>query len=108
CRQGARYGATEGVTTTEAEARVRQILSSAMNSNAANIIVKNSSVFDSGGPLPVSANDYLNLPNIDLSNAEPRQLFVVRATVDYQDISLIPIASLNGMKLTGQAFMRHE
>jgi hypothetical protein len=108
CRQGARYGSTEGVTTAEARARVRRILGSAMDPDVVDIIVKDASVFDDGDALPDSAEDYQGLPSIELDDAQPRQLFVVRATVEYQDIALLPISCLNGMELTGQALMRHE
>jgi Flp pilus assembly protein TadG len=108
CRQGARYGSTEGVTTAEATARVRQILGSAMDPDVVDIIVKDASVFDDGDALPETAADYQALSSIELDAAQPRQLFVVRATVEYQDIALVPISCLHGMKLTGQALMRHE
>ena len=108
CRQGARYGATEGVSSTEAVARVRQILGSAMDANAAEIIAKDASVFDTGDTLPESPEDYLSLPDIELDDAEPRQLYVIRATIHYEDIALVPLPYFADMQLTGLAFMRHE
>jgi len=108
CRTGARLGSTESVTTAEAVARVQAILSAVLDTNDLTVIVKDAGVFDTSGPLPDSAADYAALGNIELNDAEPRQLFLIRATIAYNDVALIPFSVLNGVDLIGQALMRHE
>jgi Flp pilus assembly protein TadG len=107
-RTAARYGATEGATTAEVRQRANQILASVMDPAQASILVKDASVYDSGGSKPSSNQDFVNLPNKETSTAETRDLFLVRATVDYNDIALLPMPFMDGVQLSGQAFMRHE
>ena len=108
CRQASRLGATEGVSTTQAVARATQILGPAMDANDVTILVKDASVFDGDGELPTSSGDYAALPTLELADAEPRQLFLVRADIAYNDIALIPMQWMDGMIISGQAIMRHE
>ena len=108
CRTGARYGATEGVSSSEALARVSQILAAAIDTSALSSVAKDAAVFDTPGPYPDNPSEFAALPDLELSVAEPRQLFLVRATVDYNDVAIIPMPALDGLTLTGQAFMRHE
>jgi len=108
CRNGARIGTTEGATTTEVTERVDQIMASAFKTDTASIYVLDASVYDSGGTPPVTGADIEGLPPMDLLNAESRQMFVVRATIPYNDIALVPMPFMNGVVLDGQAFMRHE
>jgi Flp pilus assembly protein TadG len=108
CRTGARMGSTEGRSTADVEAHVRQVLGSLMDANDVSVYVKNASPFDTS-PSPATDGESLeSLPDIQLSEAEPRQLFVVRAKVEYNDIALVPMPFLSGVVLNGQAFMRHE
>ncbi|MCA9119565.1 MAG: pilus assembly protein [Planctomycetaceae bacterium] len=108
CRTGARLGSTENVTTAEAQSRVEEILAAALDTDDLTVIVKDASVFDTPGPYPASATDFNALSDIELDDAEPRQLFLIRATVSYNDIALIPFSVLNGVQLSGQSLMRHE
>jgi Flp pilus assembly protein TadG len=108
CRAGARYGATEGVTTPEALLRVDQVLSAAMDTGDLSLSAKDAGVFDTPGPYPSNPSEYSMLPDVTLDTAEPRQLFLIRASVDYNDIAIVPLTILNGLTLTGQAIMRHE
>ncbi|HRX83207.1 MAG TPA: pilus assembly protein, partial [Pirellulaceae bacterium] len=108
CRTGARLGSTEDVTTAEATARVEEILSAALDTADLTVIVKDASVFDTSGPYPTSAANYAALSDVELDDIEPRQLFLIRASVAYNDIALIPFSVLNGVQLSGQALMRHE
>ena len=108
CRNGARLGATEDVTTAAARARVQEILSSAMNPEDVTITVKDASVYDTEGPYPGTPADYDALPDIELDDAQPRQLFLVRASVAYNDVALIPFPVLQGASLFGQSLIRHE
>ena len=108
CRNGARHGSTENVSTAEAKSSVEAMLSAALDTNAVTVIIKDASVFDTAGPYPDSAASYAALPNIELDDAEPRQFFLVRASVAYNDIALFPFSVLEGVQLSGQALMRHE
>ena len=108
CRGGARYGATEGVSAAAAQGKVEQVLGAAIDISDLTVVVKDAAVFDNGGPLPSTAADYNAMPNLALENAEPRQLFLVRASVGYNDIAFVPFSILDGVTLHGQAFMRHE
>lgn len=108
CHSGVRLGSTEGASTPDVETRVDEVISSAINSDAANVMVKNAGVFDSTGPYPETASDFAALPDIDLTATEPRQLFMVHASVNYNDIALVPMPFMDGVVLDAQAFMRHE
>ena len=108
CRQASRLGTTEGVSTSQAIARANQILGPAMDTNDVTILVKDASVFDEAGDLPENSSDYVALPAIELAEAEPRQLFLIRADIAYNDIALIPMQWMEGMVISGQAIMRHE
>ena len=108
CRNGARLGSTESVTTADAKTRVEEILAAAFDTTHLTVIVKDASVFDTAGPYPASASEFAALGDIELDDAEPRQLFLIRATVAYNDIALIPFSVLNGVQLSGQSLMRHE
>ena len=108
CRNGARVGTTEGTTTSDVLARVDQTLSSAFETATVDTFVLDASVFDSGGSTPATGSEIEAMPPIELSDAEPRQMFVVRASVPYNDIALVPMPFMNGVVLDGQSFMRHE
>lgn len=105
-KQAARYGAVDGISTTEVQARVNQVLSAAFDASQTAVYVKNAGVFDGGGEL--DDIDYTELPDIELLNAERRQLYVVRVEVDYNDVALMPPFWAKDLKLYGQSVMRHE
>ena len=114
CRSGARLGSTQGVTTQQVIDKVDSVLSAGMNTADVDVIVKDAGVFDEdGSTLPETADDYNALSDIDLSDAQPRQMFLIRATVNYKNVALfaIPLMNFTGMRnvvLTGQAITRHE
>ena len=108
CRMGARIGSTAGPTTAEIEQRVRQMLDAGLNESNVSIWIQDASSLDDGAAWPVTDAMVAALPDIELSTAEPRQLFVIRASVAYNDISLLPMPFLDGMRLKAQCFMRHE
>lgn len=108
CRNGTRIGATEGTTTAEVVARVRQTLGSAIDLNSLTVYVNDASAFDGAGSPPLTPSAVEALPSLEVSAAEPRQLFVVRAKVDYGSIAIVPMAFMNGVVLDAQAFTRHE
>lgn len=108
CRNGARLGSMTGPTTAEVVARVNRTLGAAVNVNMVDVYVRDASEFDEEGEPPVTGDAIEGLPAIELSTAEPRQLFVVRAEIPYNDIALLPMPFLRNLTLDAQSFMRHE
>jgi hypothetical protein len=112
CRKAARIGTTEGKSTADVRARVLATMSSIVDQSEVEVFVKNAGIYDSGGQ-PEDGEELEALPNIELASAEPLQLFMVRAKVNYNDIAIVPNipylgSFLDGLVLEGQAFMRHE
>lgn len=108
CRNGARMGATEGTTTAQVIARVKQTLGSAINPNNVSVFVRDASVYDSEAAGPTTGAGLEGLPALEVGDAEPRQMFVVRARVAYNHIAPIPFSFFNNVTLDAQSFMRHE
>ncbi|WP_425395474.1 TadE/TadG family type IV pilus assembly protein [Aeoliella sp.] len=107
-RAGARMGSTEGRTTADVEQYVKDILDGAIDPELAEIMVKNADVYDQGSSTPDSGQEIEALPDMEVSGAEPRQLFLVRARVAYNDVALVPMPFMSDVILEGQAFIRHE
>lgn len=113
CRQAARIGSTEGNTTAAVKAKTLQILGSAVNANFVQVYVKDAGAFDAGSSPSTTGSSLEAMPAIELTAAEPRQLFMVRAKISYKDIAIVPNipylgSFLDDVTLEGQAFMRHE
>jgi len=108
CRNGARLGAVEGTTTEQVVGRVDQTMGSAIDAAAVSVFVKDASVYDSGEAPPTTGAGIEALADVEVADAEPRQMFVVRARVPYNDVALVPMPFMNGVILQSQAFMRHE
>ncbi len=108
CRTAARMGSMQGPNTDQAIAKVRQTLGTAIDPGVVNVYVQDASSMDSGAVWPTTDAEVQALPPIELSEAEPRQMFVVRASVNYNDVSVLPMPFLAGVTLDAQAFMRHE
>jgi hypothetical protein len=113
CRQAARIGTTEGSSTSDVESRVINVLQTVVDADSVEVFVKDASPYDAGGTPPESGAELEALADIELANAEPRQLFLVRAKIEYQEIALVPNIPILGsflddVVLDGQAFMRHE
>src|SRR5690606_27431843 len=106
-QKASRFGVTDGVSTSQVQSRVNEILSSAIDTSSVTIMVKNAGVFD-GGDVDVDEIDYTNLPAIELSAAEPRQLFLVRIEVPYSSVAILTPKWITGVTLTAQSVMRHE
>jgi Flp pilus assembly protein TadG len=113
CRQAARIGSTEGHSTADAKAKVLQVMGSVVNTGLVTVLVKDAAAFDSSTSPGTSSTDLEAMPSIELTNANPRQLYMVRAKVKYKDIAIVPNipylgSFLDNVTLDGQAFMRHE
>ena len=108
CRTAARIGSVEGTTSADVVARINQAMSPVIPSSNVTVYVNDASVYDSGSTPPADASGIEGLPSMEVSNAEPRQMFVVRAKLNYNDIALVPMPFLKNVTLASQAFMRHE
>jgi hypothetical protein len=113
CREAARIGTTEGKSTAQVRARLLEVLGSVVDAADVQVYIKNGSPYDAGGTPPESGSDLEALADIELLDAEPRQLFLVRAKIEYADIAIVPNIPylgdfLDEVTLEGQAFMRHE
>ena len=108
CRTAARYGSTQGVSSAQVAARVQQILSTAIDASTVSVMVKDASVYDGVGDLPDEYDDWVELADIELSEAAPRQMFIVRATLNYGNVALLDTPPLNRTILAGHAMTRHE
>ena len=107
CRNGARVGAVEGTTTSQVVTAINDVLKTVVPEDSMEIFVKDATVFDTGTP-PETGSGIEALPDVELSNAEPRQMFAIRVRVHYNDIALVPMPFMKDAILDGQAFMRHE
>ena len=113
CRQAARIGTTEGKTTQDVRNRALEMLQSVVDPEDVELFIKDASPYDAGGAPPDTGSELEALADIELDEAEPRQLFLVRAKINYSDIAIVSnipfIGSfLDEVVLEGQAFMRHE
>ncbi|PHR93874.1 MAG: hypothetical protein COA78_32565 [Blastopirellula sp.] len=108
-RTAARWGSANGATSAEVEQYVRDRMQGALDTRLVTIQIKNAGSFDEqNGVLPESQDDFAAMPDIELADADSRQLFMVRATINYSDVALLPNRFLAGITLGGQSFTRHE
>ena len=90
CRQAARIGSTEGHTTADVEARVKNSIGTAVDPELVEVFVKDASSFDSAAAPSTDGASLEALPAIELTDAAPRQMFMVRAKIHYNDIAIVP------------------
>jgi Flp pilus assembly protein TadG len=108
CRNAARVGSTEGTTNADVIERVQQTVGTAVPTSKITIYVKNAATFDGSGTPPSTDSGLESLPDVSVSALSPRQMFMVRVKVAYNDIALVPMPFLKNKTLDAQAFMRHE
>ena len=113
CRQAARIGSTDGNSTADVKQRVLDTIGAAVDPALVEVFVKDAGAFDSGTSSGTDGASLEALPDVDLTNAEPRQMFIVRAKIHYSDVAIVPHipilgSFLDSVVLEGQAFMRHE
>ena len=105
--QGARRGVAEGATNADVVSRAEEILATTLDLSKVTIDVKDAGVFDDPATHPEEVN-YGSLPDIDLTEVEAQQLFIVRIDVPYDDVSILGPRWLTELSLSGQAVLRHE
>lgn len=105
-RQAARYGAVDEITSAQTIAKAQTVMSKSIRV-VPTVVVKDGSSFDSAG-FNASTINYSSLPNKELSTATDDQMFIVRVSVPYNSVALLPPFWIKNVTLTGQAVMRHE
>ena len=108
-RRAARMGVGEDVTSAEVIALAHEILDSAIDADHAGVVisVKDASSFDAQD-VDAADIDYDSLPDAELSELEPRQLFLVRIEVPYSEIGILGPRWVQSLDLYGQSVMRKE
>ncbi|MCA9023685.1 MAG: pilus assembly protein [Planctomycetaceae bacterium] len=106
-KQAARLGALEGKTSAQVLALAQAKIGGAVNPSDATVYIKDGSDFDTPGFDPTGIS-YSGLPDIEVQDAEARQLFIVRIEVPYNDVAILPPFWIKDITLSGQAVMRHE
>ena len=106
-RRAARLGISETATTVSVTALANQVVSSAIPGSSATILVKNGEAFDVTG-VNASTINYSTLPDIELSAASRRQLFIVRVSVPYSSVAILGPRWLGDLTVYGQCVMRKE
>ena len=106
-RRAARLGICDTSSTSDVVELAEKIVGSAMNVDKVSILVKDGSIFDTVG-VDAASIDYDALPDIELADADERQLFTVKVSVDYADIAIIGPQWLGHLQVYGQAVMRRE
>jgi hypothetical protein len=106
-KRASREGIADGVTSAQVVARVNEIVGSAISTDDVTVLVKNGSAFDDP-EVDATSIDYDALPNIELTDAEPRQLFIVYVEVPYSAVAIMPPKWVTGVTLRGQSAQRHE
>ena len=106
-RHGAYMSILDGVTNSEAETAMRDMLATANIEDNVTIQILDGQPIDdtpTGGDLP----DPDDLNDLNLPDALPRQLLIVRISVPFEDIAFITPWWLNDVTIVGQMAMRHE
>ena len=107
-RESARFGSTDGVTTAQVDAAIRELLAGVVDENDLTIEIRDASSYDSQPDQPRDWDTIGDLPEVELLTANPRQLFVVRAAANLEDVALVRLPFVEGIMLCGESFMRHE
>lgn len=105
-RQAARYGSVDKITSAQTVTKAQALIAQSFRV-VPTVVVKDASVFDTAGYNATNLN-YSSLPNKELSTATADQMFIVRISVPYNSIALLPPFWIKNITLNGQAVMRHE
>ena len=106
-KRAAREGVADEVTTAQVVARANAIVGSAISLDDVTVLVKDASIFDDPAA-DISGIDYSTLPNVELNDLEPRQLFVVYIEVPYSSVCIMPPRWVTGVTMRGMSAQRHE
>jgi len=106
-QRAARIGASDGSSTADVRAQAEDAVNRVIGIESATILVKDASIFDQPGVDPENI-DYANLPDFEVANAQPTDMFLVRIEVDYDDVAVLPPKFVGSVTLVGQSAMRRE
>jgi Flp pilus assembly protein TadG len=106
-KDGARFGSLDGVTSQQVIDRVKARVNGAFKSSNATVVVKDAATYESSSTNPATVN-VSNLPNIELNDVDSRHLFIIRITVPYDQVAIMPPFWAKGLTLRGDSVMRHE
>lgn len=107
-KQASRIGIGDNSTTQSVKNKAEEVLAGLVSPTThVTVQVLDGSVFDDPAVDPETV-DYDQLPEIDLSEAESGQLFIVRLTVPYDNIAILGPKWINNLTITGLSVMRHE
>jgi len=106
-QRAARIGASDGSSTADIRARAEESVNAVIGINNATVLVKDASIFDQPGFDPENI-DYADLPDMEVANARPTDMFLVRIEVDYDDVAVLPPKFVGNVTLVGQSAMRRE
>jgi Flp pilus assembly protein TadG len=106
-KDGARFGSLDGVTSQQVIDRVKARINGAFKSSKATVVVKDAATYENSSTNPADVN-VANLSNFELNDADSRHLFIVRVTVPYDQVAIMPPFWAKGLTLRGDSVMRHE
>jgi Flp pilus assembly protein TadG len=106
-KDAARYGAIDKITTAQTIARAQARINGAFKSAKATFYIKDASSFESASTNTATVS-VSSLPNIELSSAAERQLFIVRIEVPYNNVAVMAPFWAKNVTLHGESVMRHE
>ncbi len=105
-RQAARYGSVEEITSAQTITKAKAIIAQSFRT-VPTVVVKDASAFDTAN-YNASTINYTSLPDKELNTAEADDMFIVRISVPYNSVALLPPFWIKNITLHGQAVMRHE
>ena len=114
CRQAARIGSTEGNSTADVQAEgARRAGRGGRSGSGRRVREGCQRLRQRAAAVDERRRRWKACRTSNSHSAEPRQLFLVRAKVHYNDIAIVPNIPylgnfLDDVVLEGQAFMRHE
>ncbi len=106
-KQAAHQGSFDGASTADVNSFITEKLDSFLPSGNVSKLVKDAAIYESSATNPAEITT-TSLPNIELQNAESRQLFLVHVEVPYEDVALIPPFWIKNVTLSGSSIMRRE
>ena len=106
-QKAARYGVANGVSTAEVSQEAIRIVSQGLSTNALTVLIKDANIFDTSAD-PTKDLQIDQLPTIELSSANTRQLYIVRLELPYEEVALFPPFWMKDIVLHSQSAMRHE
>jgi len=106
-KDAARFGSVDGVTSQQVITRVKARINGAFKSSKATVVVKDAATYELATTNPSTVN-VSTLPNIEMSTTDSRHLFIVRVTVPYDQVAIMPPFWARGLTLRGDSVMRHE